>query len=156
MPFPWSLFISAITCLNEWFVLRNRMKGKGVIMLDYLINYGVERHVVDYQDIDINDRLMLQEQINTVRKSYSKLLALLDDIQGKYLDVTSRLASKSKEIITEYQGSRTNIAFNTNDDYIELEAEQQALKSGMNMINAQIDYCKNDLRILNSVFYNKF
>lgn len=132
------------------------MKGKGVIMLDYLINYGVERHVVDYQDIDINDRLMLQEQINTVRKSYSKLLALLDDIQGKYLDVTSRLASKSKEIITEYQGSRTNIAFNTNDDYIELEAEQQALKSGMNMINAQIDYCKNDLRILNSVFYNKF
>lgn len=125
-------------------------------MLDYLINYGVQRHNFDYQDIDINDRLALQDQINEVRKNYSKLLSLLDDVQGKYLDCAARLAKKSKEIISEYEGARTNAAFNTNDEYLMLEAEQQALKNGMNMINAQIDYCKSDLRILNSVFYNKF
>lgn len=125
-------------------------------MLDYLINYGVKRHEFNYDDIDINDRLALQDQINTVRRNYSQLLSLLDDVQGKYLDCNARLAKKSKEIINEAQGSRTNAVFATNDEYLELEAEQQALKSGMNMINAQIDYCKNDLRILNSVFYNKF
>lgn len=127
-----------------------------MIMLDYLVNYGVQRHNFDYQDIDINDRLMLQEQINTVRSNYSKLLTLFDSIQSKYLDCTAKLAKKSKEIIGESQGVRNNTAFSTNDEYLELEAEQLALKSGMNMVNAQIDYCKNDLRILNSVFYNKF
>lgn len=125
-------------------------------MLDYLINYGVKKHNMDYQDIDINDRLALQDQINEVRKNYSKLLNLLDDVQSKYLDCNSRLAKKSKEIIIEAQGTRSNAAFSSNDEYLEIEAEQQALKSGISMINAQIDYCKNDLRILNSVFYNKF
>lgn len=125
-------------------------------MLNYLVNYGVKKHTLDYQDIDINDRLALQDQINEVRRNYSNLLALLDDVQGKYLDCTARLSIKSKEIIAEAQGARTNAVFATNDEYLELEAEQLALKSGMNMINAQIDYCKNDLRILNSVFYNKF
>lgn len=125
-------------------------------MLNYLVNYGVKKHTLDYQDIDINDRLALQDQINEVRRNYSNLLALLDDVQGKYLDCTARLSIKSKEIIAEAQGARTNAVFATNDEYLELEAEQLALKSGMNMVNAQIDYCKNDLRILNSVFYNKF
>lgn len=91
-----------------------------------------------------------------MRKNYSNLLSLLDDVQGKSLDCTSRLSKKSKEIISESTNSRNNSLFTTNDEYLEIEAEMQALKSGMNMINAQIDFCKNDLRILNSVFYNKF
>lgn len=125
-------------------------------MLDYLVNYGVKKFEVDYDDIDINDRLMLQDQINAVRKNYSSLLALMDDVQGKYLDCCARLAQKSKEILGDVSGNRTNIALKTDEDYIALEAEQEALKTGIYMIKDQIDYCKNDLRILNSVFYNKF
>lgn len=125
-------------------------------MLNYLINYGVKKHEIKYEDIDINDRLMLQEQINQVRRNYSQLLELLDEVQGKYLECSNKISKKSKELIQNNDGSRNNTIFTTNDEYLELEAEQLALKNGMNMINAQIDYCKSDLRILNSVFYNKF
>lgn len=125
-------------------------------MLEYLINYGIKKQTVEHIDIDINDRLSLQDQINQVRRNYSSLLTLLDDVQGKSLDCTARLSKKSKEIISESSTSRNNSIFNTNDGYLEIDAEMQALKSGMNMINAQIEFCKNDLRILNSVFYNKF
>ena len=53
-------------------------------------------------------------------------------------------------------GTRLNQELSTNDEYIQLEAEQKALTVGVSLINGQIDYCKNDLRILNSVFYAKF
>lgn len=125
-------------------------------MFDYLINYGIERHQVNYEDLDVNDRLMLQDQINKVRKNYSNLLNLLDNVQEKYLTVTKKLTNRSKEIIENSNGTRVNNIYACDDEYIALDAEQQALKTGMQMINAQIDFCKNDLRILNSVFYNKF
>lgn len=126
-------------------------------MFDYLVNYGIQRHTFDYSDIDVNDRMALQDQINKVRRDYSDLLLLLDDIQGKILDCNERLSKRSKEIISNSEGSRgINSILNNDDEYLTLEAEQQALKTGASMVNAQIDFCKNDLRILNSVFYNKF
>lgn len=125
-------------------------------MFDYLVNYGIKKHQINHDDLDINDRLMLQEQINKVRKNYSSLLNLLDDVQERYLNVSKKLTNRSKEIIESSNGTRVNNIYSSDDEYISLEAEQQALKTGMQMINAQIDFCKNDLRILNSVFYNKF
>lgn len=125
-------------------------------MFDYLVNYGIKKYQINHDDLDINDRLMLQEQINKVRKNYSSLLNLLDDVQERYLNVSKKLTNRSKEIIESSNGARVNNIYSSDDEYISLEAEQQALKTGMQMINAQIDFCKNDLRILNSVFYNKF
>lgn len=125
-------------------------------MLDYLINYGVKRHVIEYEDIDITDKLNLQDQINKVRKEYFQLLSLLDDVQKRYLDVTNSLSKRSKELIQENTSSRNNAIFSSDDEYVSLEYEQLALKNGMNMINSQIEFCKSDLKILNSVFYNKF
>lgn len=122
-------------------------------MFEYLTHYGVQKQQMNYRDIDINDRLLLEEQINESRKQYSNLLNLLDEIQGKYIQCSAQMAIRSKEIIS---AGGKNSAFSTDDNYIELEAEMTALKSGMNMVNANIEYCKNDLRILNSVFYNKF
>ena len=125
-------------------------------MFEYLTNYGIKKHVVEYSEIDINDKLMLEEQINKARKNYHELLQLLDEVQAKYLECTKNLSKRSKEIIEQNFDKVRNNAFNSDEEYISLEAEQQALKAGMNMINAEIDFCKNDLRILNSVFYNKF
>lgn len=125
-------------------------------MFEYLLNYGINKHTVDYEDLDINDRLALQDQINNVRKNYHNMLSLLDYVQGKYLECTEKLSKRTKDIISEQQGTRNNSVFNSDDEYLALEAEQTALKNGMTMINAQIDFYKNDLRILNSVFYNKF
>ena len=125
-------------------------------MFEYLVNYGIKKHTFDYSDIDVNDRLMLQDQINEVRRNYSQLLKLLDDVQGKILECNAKLSKRSKELVSENEGTRINVLLNQDDEYLTLEAEQQALKTGASMINAQIDFCKNDLRILNSVFYNKF
>lgn len=125
-------------------------------MLDYLVNYGVQHHAVRYEDIDITDKMQLQSQINEARKNYFNLLQLFDDVQGKFLDVQSRMAAKSKEIIAGSSGGRTNTAFAMDDEYIAMEAEQQALKAGMTMISSQIEFYKSDLKVLNSVSYTKF
>lgn len=126
-------------------------------MFDYLVNYGIQKHSFNYEDLDVNDRMALQDQINRVRSDYSQLLQLLDDIQGKILDCNERLSRRSKEIIASAgETRRINSLLNQDDDYLATEAEQQALKTGASMVNAQIEFCKNDLRILNSVFYNKF
>lgn len=125
-------------------------------MLDYLVNYGIQKTNIDFDDIDINDRLQLQEQINTVRSNYKKLLNLLDDIQGKYLECSNDLSARTKELIISNEGVKNNSMFMMDDAYMVLEAKQEALKTGMSMVNSQIEYCKSDLRILNSVFYNKF
>lgn len=126
-------------------------------MLEYLVNYGVSKKNLEYFDLDVTDKLQLQEQINNARKNYHELLILLDKVQHKYLECSAKLAKKAKELIENNDSSvRTNILFSTNEEYLAIEAEQQALKAGINMINNQIDYYKNDLRILNSIFYNKF
>lgn len=125
-------------------------------MFEYLTNYGIKKYDTNYTELDINDRLELQSQINDARKNYYKLLSLLDEVQQKYLLTSTKLSKRSKEIIQNNISIRSNNAFNSDDEYVALEVECQALKAGMNMINAQIDFCKNDLRILNSVFYNKF
>lgn len=127
-------------------------------MFEYLVNYGLNNHVSDYEDLDVNDRLMLQEQINQVRKRYYELLQLLDEVNEKIITNEKQLSIKSKEIIekSKEEGIRTNELFQTDEDYISIEAEHNALKAGIQMIYNQIEYYKNDLRILNSVFYNKF
>lgn len=125
-------------------------------MLEYLMNYGVKRHTPNYEDLDVNDRLHLQDQINSCRKEYFELISLLDEVQGKITECSSLLSKRSKEIIVQSPGVRNNSAFATDDEYMELEAKLVALKSGASMINQQIDFVKSDLRILNSVFYNKF
>ena len=127
-------------------------------MLNWLVNYGIKQHSIDYEEIDINDRLRLQEQINDVRKNWYELLKLLDDIQSKYNEVSVEISNLVKDLTEESMrtGVRLNQLLSTNDRYIALESKQKALSAGMTMVNNQIDFCRNDLRILNNVFYNKF
>lgn len=126
-------------------------------MLEYLTNYGVKRHNVDYLDLDITDKLNLQDQINGVRREYSQLLALLDDLHGRTLEVSRKLSERGKDILAMSTSIRSNNQLFASDDvYTALEAERDAYRSGITMVNNQIEMCKNDLRILNSALYNKF
>lgn len=126
-------------------------------MLEYLINYGIGKHTVKYEDVDVIDKMNLQEQINKIRKDYYDLLNLLDEVQEKFLECNAKISRRTKEIISENVGSSMrNSVFSSDEEYVALEAEQTALKTGISMINNQIEFCKSDLRILNSVFYNKF
>ena len=66
------------------------------------------------------------------------------------------LSKRYKAINVESVERVTNATLNMDDEYTELEFKQQALKSGLAEIQMSIEFCKSDLRILNSVFYNKF
>ena len=127
-------------------------------MLNWLVSYGVEQHKINYDELDVNDRTLLQEQINKSRKSWHQLLELLYDIQGKYMEVTREISEIAKRATERAatENTRVNTLLSSDNEYVALEAQQKALAAGMSMINQQIDFCKNDLRILNSVFYNKF
>jgi len=124
-------------------------------MFDYLINYGVNKFENKFQDIDINDRLLLQDQINTARKNYNDLLLLLDDVNNKSLTCNEKMSKRTKELIQQNGGVKNNAIFD-DEEYMQLDAEAQALKVGINMIRNQIEFVQTDLRILNSVFYNKY
>ena len=124
----------------------------------WLALYGIQRHQFNFEDIDITDKLMLQGQINARRKEWHELILILDEVQGKLVAVSVEINNIVKELTENAvkNGTRLNQELSTNDEYIQLEAEQKALTVGVSLINGQIDYCKNDLRILNSVFYAKF
>lgn len=127
-------------------------------MLEWLSSYGVKRFECKKCDLDVNDRLALQDQINRVRSELHQLLELMDEVQGKYVEIAAQIAVETKRITEQaaLSGQRANTLFATDQNYLELEAKQKALSAGLSMINQQVDFYKNDLRILNSVFYNKF
>jgi hypothetical protein len=132
-------------------------------MLNYLIDYGInqsKKNKETFEELDINDREALQGQINNARKEYRDLLVLVDTINDKLLHAQKILNERTKSIIQESTSNPSNLKrndiFSTDDEYLELDAEISAYKAGIQMINNRIDFCKSDLRILNSVFYNKF
>lgn len=125
-------------------------------MFDYLKNYAVKSPKLEFSEIDINDRLRLQDQINLARKNYYDLLSLFDNVQQLYLECGKELSTRYKQIVNESETKITNATLSADDAYSELEYKQQALKVGLSEISMQIDYYKNDLRILNSIFYNKY
>lgn len=125
-------------------------------MFEYLKKYGVKSTQIEFDEIDINDRLRLQDQINLVRRNYHSLLKLHDSVQADYLKTSEEMSKRYKTINQESLERVTNTTLNMDDEYTELEYKQQALKSGLSEIQMMIEFCKSDLRILNSVFYNKF
>lgn len=125
-------------------------------MFEYLKKYGVKTPQIEFDEIDINDRLRLQDQINLTRRNYNSLLKLFDQVQQEFLEVGVQMSKRYKEINNESVERVTNSTLNMDDLYTELEFKQQALKSGLAEIQMSIEFCKSDLRVLNSVFYNKF
>ena len=127
-------------------------------MLNYLLAYGVSQKAPRFEEIDINDKMALESQINTTRKNYFDLLKLMDEIDGKLLEVKQKISAKSKTVIEDAkkQGVRPNELYSTDEDYLKLDFEREALMAGKEMISKQITFIQSDLRILNSTFYNKF
>lgn len=127
-------------------------------MLNYLLAYGVSQKAPRFEEIDVTDKMALETQINAARTDYFKLLNIMDEIDEKLLDVKKRISYKSKYIIQKARedGVRPNELYSLDDEYIELEYEQDALRAGKEMISSQITFIQNDLRILNNTFYNKF
>lgn len=134
-----------------------RDKG-GKRMINYLTKYGITEHKNEFEELDINDRMELESQINGVRQRYHKLLNVMDSIDTQILENQYNISKLSKKVIEQarIENKRPNDLFSVDDEYLELEFERDALKTGKEMIVSQINFVNNDLRILNSAFYNKF
>lgn len=115
-------------------------------MFEWLTNYGVKQHEFEHKDLNIDDRLMLQDQINDVRKSYHDMLILLDEVQGMYDENARKMAAKIKTLNAKSieENVRVTLIMNSDDEYLELDATQKALSAALSMINNQIDYFKSD------------
>lgn len=127
--------------------------------MNYLTQYGITKQTgLDFEEIDITDKFQLEAQINTARRNYNKLLKTYDMIDENMIENQRKMKLKGKEVIERAgrEGKRPNDLFSIDDDYIELEIEREALKTGKDMISAQMSFVNNDLRILNSALYNKF
>lgn len=124
--------------------------------MSMLLNYGIKIHEIDYEELDVLDKVEAQDQINRVRREYAKLIKLSGNIQEMLLDANKELNVLTKAIIEEAGGARSNTIFSSNSEYIEIEARISAYKTGLRMTEDQIDFYKGDLRILNSVLYNRF
>lgn len=130
-------------------------------MMQWLVQYGVDRQKnfeVRMDDIDIHDKLQLEDQINVMRKNCKQLLALMDDIQGQLVDVKRKIALRVKDLTLESKksGERLNALLAVDDQWIELDATRDALSAGLSLVQNELDQCRTDLRILNSSMYQKF
>lgn len=127
--------------------------------MHWLMQYGVKRQAsVDYDDLDIHDKLMLEGQINKARKNCGQLLQLMDEIQEELVSVSRKMSLLVKRLTedAERENKRVNILLSTDAEYIELEAKRDALRAGLSMVKENLDQCRSDLRILNSAMYQKF
>lgn len=130
-------------------------------MLQWLVRYGVDRQrsfEIEFQELDIHDKLALERQINDMRRNCHQLLSLMDEIQGKLVDVKRRIALHVKDVTVQVNlhGGKINQELNQDDKYVELEAERDALSAGLSLVQNELDQCRSDLRILNSAMYQKF
>lgn len=126
-------------------------------MLEYLINYGVSKKDFDIDDIDIEDKAVLESQINRCRKKISEYIVLKDSVQAKYIEVSRKISNKSKAIIESLESpSMKSNAFATDEEYLELDAEKEAYKISIGMIDNMINFYQTDLQVLRSTFYSKF
>lgn len=127
-------------------------------MMESLMNYGVNTHKFEIQDLDVNDRLALEDQINFARRKYAELIGVLDDVQQKMVENNKSLSERSTFLSEKAinEGTPVSKLINADSEYQTYDAKQVAFKTGLNIVTEQMDFYKNDLRILNSVFYNKF
>lgn len=129
-------------------------------MLQYLLNYDVDAdNITDIDlecDLDINDKTILQDQINNVRKSYYKLIKLYDSIQGEYLQAKTELATKLRkyQIDIENKVERAN-AIAADLEVLNLQEKIDALKESLKTVDNELTFIKADIRILTNSMYTK-
>lgn len=125
-------------------------------MLKYLINFDVD---VDAEfelefELDITDKSLLQEQINQVRKTYLRLIKLFDNLQGEYIETKSLLSQKNRELLLEFEVRSDRVEAEAKDpEHGYLVEKLDALRESMKAVTSQIDFIKNDMRVLNSSMY---
>ena len=125
-------------------------------MLNYLINFSEEDIPEVIEDLDISDRLILQSQINETRKAHIKLIRMYDEIKGKRLECSKRIANIKRDIYTNYDNRTTRSdIIATNQELIDLNDTIEAYDTALETIKNHIEFLKSDIRILTNSMYNR-
>ena len=130
-------------------------------MLKYLINYDIETEIKNEDimteyEIDINDRMILQEQVNNIRKSYFRLIKLYDELQANMINFESEKDKKIAYYLTKFSNRNERIENQSSDiELIDINTKILATKEAMKTVGNQIDFIRNDLRFLSNSMYNK-
>ena len=130
-------------------------------MLKYLINYDIETEIKNEDimteyEIDINDRMILQDQVNNIRKSYFRLIKLYDELQANMINFESEKDKKIAYYLTKFSNRNERIENQSSDiELIDINTKILATKEAMKTVSNQIDFIRNDLRFLSNSMYNK-
>ena len=130
-------------------------------MLKYLINYDIETEIKNEDimteyEIDINDRMILQEQVNNIRKTYFRLIKLFDELQVNLVNFESEKDKKTSYYLTKFSNRNERIENQSGDiELLDLDTKIMATKEAMKTVSNQIDFVKSDLRFLSNSMYNK-
>lgn len=113
---------------------------------------------LEYQDIDITDKTILESQFNYTRNSYYNCIKKLNSINNEI--------SKKKKLIYEikkklYQNPEINnksipAILAADDDYLEITYEIEAYEKAEKIVQEELTFLKSDLRILSNSMYTKF
>ena len=133
-------------------------------MLKYLLQFNVNADISEAEEInellnneiDINDRIMIQEQINNSRKAYRKLILLFDNLQNDLFDNENKLNKLMRNVYLNCD-NRVDASkiMQTDPEIIAVKETIEAIKMSMKTVSSHMDLVKSDLRILNSAMYNK-
>jgi uncharacterized protein YueI len=128
--------------------------------LKYLLEFDVKSEVPEIEileDLDIEDKTILQKQINQSRKSYRQLIELYDSLQEDKSKILSKLSFKKQNFYINFANRNDRSeAIAKDKEMSELEETVNALSDAMQTVKNYIDYVKSDLKILNGSMYNKF
>lgn len=124
-------------------------------MLKYLISFD-ESELPEIPDsLDISDRTILQEQINETRRSHIKLIRLYDKLKGDRLAASSKAAEIKREISMEFSGRNDRASeMNANEELQLLLGKIEAFDIAIETIKYQMEFIKNDIRILANSMFN--
>jgi hypothetical protein len=109
-----------------------------------------------YDDIDINDATILQEQLNFARKSLYDLIQAYTKIQNSMLDLRKDLLERKNTLREKAGKGELTKLLDEDEQYNEITWQIEAYKVGMTITQEQIDMVKSDIRILTSSMYKKF
>ena len=133
-------------------------------MLKYLLQFDVNADISEAEEInellnneiDINDRIMIQEQINNSRKAYRKLIVLFDNLQNDLFENENKLNKLMRNVYLNCD-NRVDASkiMQTDPEIIAVKEAIEALKMSMKTVSNHMDLVKSDLSILNSAMYNK-
>lgn len=109
---------------------------------------------MDFQPIDITDKTILQEQINNTRNTHFAMIGLLDKT---YKDINKvKKSMMDLEASWYINGENPRSKVKTDSDYLEMKEELEGLLSSEKIIKENIEFLKQDARLLNSTMYQKF